>query len=151
MELGEKVKLARPDNLLPPGEGLQCIIACQTLKACIAILLKVCSATVLLYAINISIELAETNLKVSHGLSRVAKCRGYDGYIRVKIFAGWGKKSGRTGNLAKNLGRVSHNLCKISVHKPVYCEGALNICGWKKKYLGVVLKQSKRILDFDNF
>ena len=32
---------------------------------------------------------------------RVAKCRGYDGYIRVKIFAGWGKKSGRTGILAK--------------------------------------------------
>ena len=32
---------------------------------------------------------------------RVAKCRGYDGYIRVKIFADWGKKSGRTGILAK--------------------------------------------------
>ena len=32
---------------------------------------------------------------------RVAKCRRYDGYIRVKIFAGWGKKSGRTGILAK--------------------------------------------------
>ena len=46
VELGGKVKLARPDNLLPPGEGLQCIIACQTLKACIAILLKVCSAPV---------------------------------------------------------------------------------------------------------
>ena len=24
--------------------------------------------------------------------SRVAKCHGYDGYIRVKIFAVWGKK-----------------------------------------------------------
>ena len=33
--------------------------------------------------------------------TRVAKCRGYDKYIRVKIFAGWGKKSGRTGILAK--------------------------------------------------
>ena len=32
---------------------------------------------------------------------RVAKCRGYDEYIGVKIFAGWGKKSGRTGILAK--------------------------------------------------
>ena len=25
--------------------------------------------------------------------SRVAKCHEYDEYIRVKIFAGWGKKS----------------------------------------------------------
>ena len=36
-----------------------------------------------------------------HILARVAKCHGYDRYIRVKIFAGWGKKSGRTGLLAK--------------------------------------------------
>ena len=33
--------------------------------------------------------------------SRVAKCHEYDEYIRVKIFAGWGKKSGRRCNLAK--------------------------------------------------
>ena len=33
--------------------------------------------------------------------SRVAKSHGYNGYIRVKIFAGWGKKSGRRCNLAK--------------------------------------------------
>ena len=32
---------------------------------------------------------------------RVAKCHGYDGYIRVKIFAGWGKKSGKRCNMAK--------------------------------------------------
>ena len=25
---------------------------------------------------------------------RVAKCHGYDGYIRVKILAGWGKSLG---------------------------------------------------------
>ena len=30
---------------------------------------------------------------------RVAKCHEYDEYIRVKIFAGWGKKSGRRCNL----------------------------------------------------
>ena len=33
--------------------------------------------------------------------SRVAKCHEYDEYIHVKIFAGWGKKSGRGCNLAK--------------------------------------------------
>ena len=33
--------------------------------------------------------------------TRVAKCHEYDKYIRVKIFAGWGKKSGRRCNLAK--------------------------------------------------
>ena len=33
--------------------------------------------------------------------TRVAKCHEYDEYIRVKIFAGWGNKSGRRCNLAK--------------------------------------------------
>ena len=44
-------------------------------------------------------------------MSRVAKCHGYEGYIRVKIFAGWGKKFERTSNLAKSspiLGRFAH-------------------------------------------
>ena len=36
-----------------------------------------------------------------HSVNRVAKCHGYDGYICLKIFAGWGKKSGRRCNLAK--------------------------------------------------
>ena len=35
------------------------------------------------------------------GRPRVAKCHGYDGYIRVKIFRGWGKKSERTHNVPK--------------------------------------------------
>ena len=33
--------------------------------------------------------------------NRVAKCHEYDKYIRVKLFAGWGKKSGRRCNLVK--------------------------------------------------
>ena len=33
---------------------------------------------------------------------RVAKCHGYDGLIRVKMFAGWGKKFGSTCDLAKS-------------------------------------------------
>ena len=33
---------------------------------------------------------------------RVAKYHRYDGYIRVKIFAGWGKKFGRTCRFAKS-------------------------------------------------
>ena len=32
-------------------------------------------------------------------MNRVAKCHGYDGFIRVKIFADWGKESGRTFDL----------------------------------------------------
>ena len=28
------------------------------------------------------------------GANRVAKCHGYDGYIRVKILADWGKNLG---------------------------------------------------------
>ena len=32
---------------------------------------------------------------------RVAKSHGYDGYIRVKIFRGWGKKSEKTHNMTK--------------------------------------------------
>ena len=47
---------------------------------------------------------------------RVAKCHGYDVYIRVKIFAGWCKKSGRTRNLSL-FWEDLHNLCKISVYK----------------------------------
>ena len=37
----------------------------------------------------------------SEGPNRVAKCHGYGGYIRVKIFRGWGKKSERTHNVTK--------------------------------------------------
>ena len=33
--------------------------------------------------------------------ARVAKCHGYDGYIRVKELASWGKKLGRNKKLAK--------------------------------------------------
>ena len=34
--------------------------------------------------------------------NRVAKCHGYDGYIRVKILAGWGKSLGEHENLAQS-------------------------------------------------
>ena len=34
--------------------------------------------------------------------SRVAKCHGYGGYIRVKKWEGWGKKSGRINSIAKS-------------------------------------------------
>ena len=35
------------------------------------------------------------------GKNSVAKCQRYWGYIRVKMFAGWGKKFGITCNFAK--------------------------------------------------
>ena len=35
------------------------------------------------------------------GKGRVGKCHGYDGYIRVKKLASWGKKFGRPKLLAK--------------------------------------------------
>ena len=41
-------------------------------------------------------------LVVIFGLDRDAKCHGYDGLIRVKMFAGWGKKFGSTCDLAKS-------------------------------------------------
>ena len=34
--------------------------------------------------------------------TRVAKCHGYGGYIRVKKLEGWGKKSGRIHSFAKS-------------------------------------------------
>ena len=51
--------------------------------------------------------------------NRVAKCHGYGGYIRVKIFACWGKKFGRTCNSAKSslFWKDLNNLCKLSVYK----------------------------------
>ena len=37
-----------------------------------------------------------------HTTTRVAKCHGYGGYIRVKKIEGWGKKSERTHSFAKS-------------------------------------------------
>ena len=37
-----------------------------------------------------------------HINSRVAKCHGYGGYIRVKTLEGWGKKSERIHSFAKS-------------------------------------------------
>ena len=47
---------------------------------------------------------------------RVGKCHGYDGYIRVKMFAGWGKSLGEDEILPNPafLERFTH-LCKLSV------------------------------------
>jgi hypothetical protein len=58
----------------------------------------------------------ECSLKVHSGHStlhvRVAKCYGYDGYIRVKILAGWGKSLGEHA-IWKNqafFGEASYNV-----------------------------------------
>ena len=51
--------------------------------------------------------------------SRVAKCHGYDGYIRVKILASWGKSLGEH-TILKNeafFGGDLHNLCEMSLSK----------------------------------
>ena len=55
-------------------------------------------------------------------MNRVAKCHGYDGYIRVKIFRGWAKKSERKRNLANSslFWEDLNNLCKIYVYKIAY-------------------------------
>ena len=60
---------------------------------------------------------------------RVVKCLGYDGYIRVKISSGWGKKFGRTHNFAKSglfLVRFVQ-LCKIVVHRLAQFNRVVNI------------------------
>jgi len=45
--------------------------------------------------------------------SRVAKCNGFGGLIRVKLFASWGKKFGRICNLAKSslFGMIYASFC----------------------------------------
>ena len=35
------------------------------------------------------------NIRKKQHIDRVGKCHGYDGYIRVKKLASWGKKFGR--------------------------------------------------------
>ena len=57
--------------------------------------------------------------KCIHVTSRVAKCHEYDGYIRIKILASWGK-SLREHTILQNeafLGGDLHNLCEMSLSK----------------------------------
>ena len=51
--------------------------------------------------------------------NRVAKCHGYDGYIRVKILASWGKSLGEHTILQNEafFGGDLHNLCEMSLSK----------------------------------
>ena len=55
---------------------------------------------------DIDIDFGDINIDIEDIIidigDRVAKCQGYWGYIRVKMFAGWGKKFGRTCNFAKS-------------------------------------------------
>jgi len=55
---------------------------------------------------------------------RVAKCHGYDGYIRVKILAGWGKSLGEHTILPNEafFGGDLHNLCEMSVLTFIICQ-----------------------------
>ena len=50
---------------------------------------------------------------------RVAKCHGYDGYIRVKLLASWGKSLGEHTILQNEdfFGGDLHNLCGMSLSK----------------------------------
>ena len=51
--------------------------------------------------------------------SRDAKCHGYDGLIRVKILASWGKSFGEH-TILKNeafFGGDVYNLCEMSLSK----------------------------------
>ena len=50
---------------------------------------------------------------------RDAKCHGYDGLIRVKILASWGKSLGEHTILTNEafFGGDLHNLCEMSLSK----------------------------------
>ena len=51
--------------------------------------------------------------------ARDAKCHGYDGLIRVKILASWGKSLGEH-TILKNeafFGGDLHNLCEMALSK----------------------------------
>ena len=50
------------------------------------------------YLLGIGVPL----FKFDKSFARVAKCHGYDGYIRVKILTGWGKSLGEHANLTKS-------------------------------------------------
>ena len=55
----------------------------------------------------------KTSVAIFLEFSRVAKCHGYGGYIRVKNLEGWGKKSGRTHSFAKSsivLGKFEQHI-----------------------------------------
>ena len=52
---------------------------------------------------NVLIKFAFTNPLDIAVSSRVAKCHGYGGFIRVKKLEGWGKMSGRIHSLAKSI------------------------------------------------
>ena len=64
---------------------------------------------------------------------RVAKCHGYDGYIRVRIFAGWGKKSGTRYNLAKLslLWEDLHNYARYLCTLLLSC---IRMCRWNFQF-----------------
>ena len=53
------------------------------------------------YSVTTLAFMASTTVTTAESV-RVAKSQGYWGYIRVKMFAGWGKKFGRTCNFAKS-------------------------------------------------
>ena len=74
-----------------------------------------------LVVINSGLPLAGEDMQscLSEPRNRDAKCHGYDGLIRVKILASWGKSLGEH-TILKNetfFGGNLHNLCEMSLSK----------------------------------
>ena len=74
----------------------------------------------LCYSVTPSFErLAWFTVRLQQCWIRDAKCHGYDGLIRVKILASWGKSLGEH-TILKNeafFGGDLHNLCEMSLSK----------------------------------
>ena len=58
-------------------------------------------------------QMIKTDGMWKKGKIRVAKCHGYDGYIRAKKLASWGNKFGRTKNKQKQA--TFWKICATSV------------------------------------
>ena len=61
----------------------------------------------------------------------VAKCHGYDGYIRVKkMFAGWGEKFGRTCNFLESrlFGKIYATYASFPCQKIAQFDRVVKIC-----------------------
>ena len=98
------------------------------------------------YCTRLSIQSQMENRPSVVLIIRVAKCHGYDGYIRIKIFAYLGKKSRRTSDLAKLrlFWEDLHNLWKIF-------GVVFNICFPKVSFLFVLFSFECQNLQFKPF
>ena len=90
------------DAFLPNLSSIECLHVCQII--CNPTSTGTSSLLILPLKMHSRFSWEEFSGLLKDGMSfvRVVKCHGYDRYIREIIFAGWGKKFGRTQSFAKS-------------------------------------------------